>query len=54
MKKLLSIFLAMTMAVSAFACTFAVSADTTGINFDNGDMSMVTIVGDAKAEIDNG
>ena len=31
MKKLLSIFLAMTMAVSAFACTFAVSADTTGL-----------------------
>ena len=54
MKKLLSIFLAMTMAVSAFACTFAVSAETTGINFDDGDMSMVTIVGDAKAEIDEG
>ena len=54
MKKLLSIFLAMTMAVSAFACTFAVSADTTGINFDDGDKSMVTIVGDAKAEIDKG
>ena len=54
MKKLLSIFLAMTMAASAFACTFAVSADTTGINFDNGDMSMVTIDGDATAEIENG
>lgn len=54
MKKLLSIFLAMTMAVSAFACTFAVSADTTGINFDNGDMSMVTIDGDATAEIEDG
>ena len=54
MKKLLSIFLAMTMAVSAFACTFAVSADTTGINFDDGDMSMVTIDGDATAEIENG
>ena len=54
MKKLLSIFLAMTMAVSAFACTFAVSADTTGINFNDGDKSMVTIVGDATAEIDEG
>lgn len=54
MKKLLSIFLAMTMAVSAFACTFAVSAETTGINFDDDDMSMVTIVGDATAEIENG
>ena len=54
MKKLLSIFLAMTMAVSAFACTFAVSAETTGINFNDGDKSMVTIVGDATAEIENG